>query len=445
MSMSWEREYRKRLKQADEALECVKSGMRVYIQPGCAEPETLVEALMRRGPQLQDVEIVHMMTMGCAPYVAPEMAGHFRHNAMFIGANVRDAINDGRADYTPVYLSEIEELFESGAMPIDVALIEVSPPDSHGFCSFGVGVDTTLTAAKVARHVVAQINDNMPRTFGDSFIHVSDISAFVESSRPLCALKKPIVTDLQVAIARNVATLIEDGAVLQTGIGGIPDAVLPMLMDRKDLGVHSELVSDGVIPLIEAGVLTGARKNFKPRKIILGFALGTPRLFDFLDNNPIFEFHPTSYTNNPELIARNDNMVAINSALQVDLTGQVCSDSIGNQFYSGIGGQVDFIRGASRSKGGKPIIAISSTAKQGAISRIVPMLDPGAGVVTSRGLVRYIVTEYGVAYLHGKSIRERAKALMEIAHPDFRAELYEYCEKTKWLQHPQAAHSAVPR
>ena len=445
MSMSWEMEYKKRLMKADDALQSVKSGMRVYIQPGCAEPETLVEALIRRAPEVFDVEIVHMMTMGCAPYVAPEMAGHFRHNAVFIGANVREAINDGRADYTPIYLSEIEGLFESGAMPIDVALVEVSPPDSHGFCSFGVGVDTTLTAAKCAKYVVAQINDNMPRTYGDSFIHVNDINAFVESSRPLCALKKPVVTDLQIAIARNVAGLIEDGAVLQTGIGGIPDAVLPMLMDRKDLGVHSELVSDGVIPLIEAGVLTGARKNFKPRKIILGFALGTKHLFEFLDNNPLFEFHPTAYTNDPGLIARNDKMVAINSALQIDLPGQVCSDSIGNQFYSGIGGQVDFLRGASRSKGGKPIIAISSTAKSGAISRIVPMLDPGAGVVTSRGLVRYVVTEYGVAFLHGKSIRERAKSLIEIAHPQFRAELYEYCEKTKWLQNPQAAQTAVSR
>jgi len=443
--MSWETKYKKRMNTADAALGCVKSGMRVYIQPGCAEPEALVEALIRRAPDLFDVEIVHMMTMGCAPYVAPEMAGHFRHKAMFIGANVREAINDGRADYIPIYLSEIEGLFESGEMPIDVALIEVSPPDSHGYCSFGVGVDTTLTAAKVAKHVVAQINGNMPRTYGDSFIHVDDIDAFVESSRPLCALKRPIVTDLQVAIARRVAGLIDDGAVLQTGIGGIPDAVLPMLMDRKDLGVHSELVSDGVIPLIEAGVVTGARKNFKPRKIILGFALGTQHLFEFVDNNPIFEFHPTAYTNDPGLIARNDNMVAINSAIQVDLTGQVCSDSIGNQFYSGIGGQVDFLRGASRSKGGKPIIAISSTAKDGTISRIVPTLDPGAGVVTSRGLVRYVVTEFGVAYLHGKSIRERAKALIEIAHPKFRDELYAYCEKIKWLQHPQAAQSAVSR
>ena len=432
--MSWETQYSKKLQTADQALTHVSSGMRVYIQPGCAEPETLVEALIRRAPELQEVEIVHMMTMGAAAYVAPEMAGHFRHNAMFIGGNVRDAINDGRADYTPINLSEIEPLFESGAMPINVALIEVSPPDSHGYCSFGVGVDTTLTAAKCARYVVAQVNDHMPRTYGDSFIHISDIDAVVESSRPLCELKKPVVTDMHVAIARNVAGLIQDGAVLQTGIGGIPDAVLPFLMDRKDLGVHSELVSEGVIPLIEAGVITGGRKNFKPRKIIVGFALGTKNLFEFVDNNPIFEFHPTAYTNDPALIARNDNMVAINSALQVDLTGQVCSDSIGNQFYSGIGGQVDFLRGASRSKGGKPIIAMASTAKNGAISRILPMLSPGAGVVTSRGLVRYVVTEYGVAYLHGKSIRERAKALIEIAHPRFRDELYEYCEQTKWLQ-----------
>ena len=267
----------------------------------------------------------------------------------------------------------------------------------------------------------------------------------VNSSRPLCAIKHAPITDMHKAIARNVAGLIDDGAVLQTGIGGIPDAVLPFLMDRKDLAVHSELVSDGVIPLIEAGVLTGARKNFKPRKIILGFALGTKALFDFVDNNPIFEFHPTCYTNDPGLIARNDDMVAINSALQVDLTGQVCSDSIGNQFYSGIGGQVDFLRGASRSKRGKPIIAISSTAKNGTISRIVPMLSPGAGVVTSRGLIRYVVSEYGVAFLHGKSIRQRAQALIDIAHPKFREELYQFCEKTKWLQRPLTAEPAGTR
>ena len=443
--MGWQTEYQKKLRTADEALKCVQSGMRVYIQPGCAEPETLVEALMRRAPAVYDVEIVHMMTMGCAPYVAPEMAGHFRHNAVFIGPNVREAINDCRADYTPIYLSEIEELFESGAMPIDVALLELSPPDMHGFCSFGVGVDTSLTAAKCARYVVAQINDQMPRTYGDSFIHVSDIDVVVESSRPLCTPKKAETTEMHMAIAKNVASLIEDGSVIQTGIGGIPDAVLPLLMDRKDLGVHSELVSDGVIPLIEAGVVNGARKNFKPRKVIVGFVIGTKRMFDFVDNNPVFEFHPTSYTNDPLFIARNDNMIAINSALQVDLTGQVCSDSIGTFFYSGIGGQVDFLRGASRAKGGKPIIALASTAKNGTVSRISPMLTPGAGVVTSRGLIRYVVTEFGVAYLHGKSIRERAKALIEIAHPKFREELYEYCEKTKWLQRPAAAEPAIAR
>ncbi len=426
--------YESKLRMPEEALSVVRSGMRVYIQPGCAEPETLVEALLKRAPSVRDIEVVHLLTLGCADYVKPEMEGHFRHNAIFIGANVREAVNDGRADYTPVYLSEVEELFESGAMPLDVALIQVSPPDRHGFCSFGVGVDTTLTAAKCARYVIAQVNDQMPRTYGDSFIHLNQIDTFVESSRPLCELPEPEISDLHMAIAKNVAGLIEDGAVLQTGIGGIPDAVLRFLMDRKDLGVHTELVSDGVIPLIKAGVITGSRKNFKPRKIILGFVLGTKKLFEFVDNNPIFEFHPSAYTNDPIRIARNDKMVAVNSALQIDLTGQVCSDSVGTYFYSGIGGQVDFLRGASHAKGGKPIIALPSTAKRGAISRIVPMLEPGAGVVTSRGLIRYVVTEYGVAYLHGKSIRDRAKALIEVAHPKFRKELYEYCEKTKWLQ-----------
>jgi acyl-CoA hydrolase len=442
MQMSWEIEYRKKVLTPEEALRSLQSGMRIYIQPGCAEPESLVEVLIKRAPFVHNVEVVHLLTLGRADYVAPEMAGHFRHNAMFIGANVREAVNDGRADYTPVYLSEVEGLFESGAMPLDIALIQVSPPDAHGFCSFGVGVDTTLTASKCARYVVAQVNDQMPRTYGDSFIHVSKIHAFVESSRPLCELPKPEMTNLDVAVARHVAGLIDDGAVLQTGLGGIPDAVLPFLMDRKDLGVHTELVSDGVIPLIEAGVITGARKSFNPRKIILAFVLGTKRLFDFVDNNPIFEFHPNAYTNDPMLIARNDNMVAINSALQVDLTGQVCSDSIGTYFYSGIGGQVDFLRGAAHAKGGKPIITLPSTAKDGKISRIVSMLNPGAGVVTSRGLIRYVVTEYGVAYLHGKSIRERAKALIGIAHPKFRDELCEYCERTKWLQHPLPARAA---
>src|SRR5690348_431027 len=268
---SFQTHYTKKLQSAEEALCAVQSGMRVYIQPGCAEPETLVEALLKCAPFVHDVEVVHLLTLGCADYVAPEMAGHFRHNAFFIGGNVRAAVNDGRADYTPIYLSEVENLFESGAMPLDVALIQVSPPDAHGFCSFGVGVDTTLTAARCARHVVAQVNDRMPRTFGDSFIHVSQVHAFVESSRPLCELPPAEVSSLHIAIAKNVASLIDDGAVIQTGIGGIPDSVLPLLMDRKDLGIHTELVSDGVIPLVEAGVINGVRKNFKPRKIILGF------------------------------------------------------------------------------------------------------------------------------------------------------------------------------
>jgi len=443
--MSWETDYTSKLRTAKDALRAVRSGMRVYIQPGCAEPETLVEALLERGPYVFDVEVVHLLTLGCADYVKPEMAGHFRHNAFFIGGNVREAVNDGRADYTPVYLSDVEELFETGAMPLDVALIQVSPPDPHGFCSLGVGVDTTLTAAKCARTVIAQVNDQMPRTYGDSFLHVRQIHAFVESSRPLCELPEERITDLHVDIARNVAGLIDDGAVLQTGIGGIPSAVLPFLMSRKDLGVHTELVSDGVIPLIEAGIINGARKNYKPRKIILGFVLGTKKLFSYVDNNPAFEFHPSSYTNDPLLIARNDNMVAINSALQIDLTGQVCSDSLGTYFYSGIGGQVDFLRGASHSKGGKAIIALPSTAKNGAVSRIVATLTPGSGVVTSRGLIQYVVTEYGVAYLHGKSIRERAKALIEIAHPKFRDELYACCERTKWLHHPQREPAAAVR
>jgi len=436
--MSWMDSYRAKVTTAPEAVACVQSHTRVYIQPGCAEPEALVEALISRAPHVKDVEIVHLLTLGRADYIAPAMAGHFRHNAMFIGGNVREAVNDGRADYTPIFLSEVEGLFESGEMPIDVALIQVSPPDSHGFCSFGVGIDTTLTAAKKARYVIAQVNTHMPRTYGDSFIHVSDIDAFVEDSRPLCELPKEEITDLHLAIARNVASLIDDGSTIQTGIGGIPDAVLLYLKDRKDLGVHTELLSDNIIPLIESGVVNGRLKNLHPRKIILGFCLGTKKLFEFVDDNPSFEFHPNAYTNNPMLIAQNDHMVAINSALQVDITGQVCADSVGTFFYSGIGGQVDFIRGATRSKGGKPIIALPSTAKKDTISRIVPMLNPGAGVVTSRGAVHYIVTEFGVAYLHGRSIRQRAEALIQIAHPKFRNELYEYCEHTRWLQRRDA-------
>ena len=434
--MAWQEEYRRKVMGPAEAMRCIQSDMRVYIHPGCAEPEALVEALLARAPHVKNVEILHLLTTGRADYIAPQFEGHFRHNAMFIGGNVRQAINDGRADYTPVFLSQVEDLFESGQLSIDVALIQVSPPDAHGFCSFGVGVDATLTAARCAKFVVAQVNDQMPRTFGDCFLHVKDIDAVVEVSRPLCELKPIEITEVHHAIGRNVASLIEDGATLQLGIGGIPDAVLLELTNHRDLGVQTEMLSDSAIPLIESGVLNGSRKSIHRGKIILSFVLGTKKLFDYVDNNPLFEFHPNKYTNDPWVISENHKMVAVNSALQVDITGQVCADSIGTYFYSGIGGQVDFIRGASQSKGGKPIIAIPATAKNGTISRIVPMLDPGAGVVTSRGSVHYVVTEFGIAYLHGRTIRQRAEALIEIAHPKFRDELYTYCEKMRWLQRP---------
>jgi 4-hydroxybutyrate CoA-transferase len=434
----WQNRYRSKLRTAEEALQVVESGMRVYIHPGCAEPEVLVRALIARGPELEDVEIVHMMTLGSADYVKPEMEGHFRHNAIFIGHNVREAVNEGRADYTPIFLGEVEGLFESGQLPLDVALVQVSPPDPHGFCSLGVGVDSTLTAAKLAKHVIAEVNDQMPRTYGDSFLHLDDFEAIVDASHPLCELPPANIQEVHRAIARNVTTLIEDGATLQLGIGGLPDAVLPELMGHRDLGVHTEMVSDNVIPLIEAGVINGRRKTIHPRKIILGFVLGSKTLFDYVDENPVFEFHPTAYTNDPFLIQQNDRMVAINSALEVDLTGQVCADSLGTYFYSGIGGQVDFLRGAARSRGGKPIIALPATAKGGKVSRIAPVLTTGAGVVTSRGLTHYVVTEFGVASLHGKTIRERAEALIQIAHPDFRNQLYDYCERTRWLQRPAA-------
>jgi 4-hydroxybutyrate CoA-transferase len=432
--MSWIDQYRSKLVTASEAVSCVESGMRVYIHPGCAEPEALVEALMERAPYVRNVELIHLLTYGTSPYCAPDMAEHFRHNALFVGGNVREAVNDGRADYTPIFLGEVEALFESGEMPIDVAFIQVSPPDSHGYCSFGVGVECTLTAAKYAHRVVAQVNAQMPRTYGDSFIHVSEIDAIVELTRPLCEMKPHPSNQVFQQIGTRVASLIEDGAVLQCGIGAIPDAILPALMDRRDLGVHTELISDNVIPLIDAGVINGQRKNMKPRKIILGFVLGTRTLFDYIDENPIFEFHPAAYTNDPFRIAANDRMVAINSAIEVDLTGQVCAESIGAQFYSGFGGQLDFIRGAARSKYGKPIIALPSTARGDSVSRIVPRLAHGAGVLTGRADVHYVVTEYGVAYLHGRNIRQRAEALIQIAHPKFHNELLEYCEQQRWFQ-----------
>jgi 4-hydroxybutyrate CoA-transferase len=415
--------FQHRLMTAEEALSLVQSGDRVYIHSGCAEPERLVKALIQRRHELHGVEIVHLLTLGNADYVLPEMEAHFRHNAFFIGSNVRDAINSSRADFTPIFLSEISSLFVSGLLPIDVCLIQVSPPDPHGYCSLGVAVECTKTAAQYARLVIAEINPRMPRVHGDAFVHASKIDVLVESDFPLLEQPQSPVTAVQMKIGKNVAALIEDGSTLQMGIGGIPDSVWSFLGDRRDLGVHTEMFSDRIIPLMESGVVNGEHKTLHRGKTVASFVLGTKRLFDFIDNNPAIEFYPSEYVNDPFVISQNPRMVAINSALQIDLTGQVCADSMGNYLYSGIGGQIDFIRGSARSRGGKPIIAMPSTAKQDTISRIVPNLYPGAGVVTSRGDVHYVVTEYGVAFLHGKNLRQRAEALIEIAHPKFRSDL----------------------
>jgi acyl-CoA hydrolase len=423
---------------AGRALELVQPGHRVWIHAGCATPEVLVEALVERAPALRDVEIIHMLTLGRAAYTRPEYAGRFRHNGLFLGGNVREAVAAGHADYTPISLSDVEQLLRSGEMPLDVALVQVSPPDPYGFMSLGVSVDCTLTAVACARHVIAEVNDQMPRALGDTFLHVSSVSAIVETSRPLPELVAGPENAVQARIAEHVASLIPDGATLQVGIGGIPNAVLNRLRDHRDLGIHSEMCPDAVVPLIEAGVLTGARKTLHRGKVVAGFVLGTRRLFDFIHENPLFEFHPTAYVNDPFVVAQNENMIAINSALQVDLTGQVCADSIGTQPYSGFGGQLDFVRGAGRSKGGKPIIALPSTARDGTVSRIVGVLDPGAGVVTTRSDVHYVVTEHGIAYLRGKSLRQRAQALIAIADPKFRDELHEFAVRVHYLE-PHAA------
>jgi 4-hydroxybutyrate CoA-transferase len=436
--MTWIDRYKGKLRTADEAVKVIASGQRVYVHPGCAMPEVLVEAMCRRSSELENVEVIHLLTVGKTQYSQPEMEGHFRHNALFIGKNVREAVNDGRADFTPVFLSEIPHLFYRGILPIDVALIHVSPPDEHGFCSLGVGTECTKPATEVAKAIIAQVNPNMPRTLGDCFIHVDKLTYCVETEVPIKELpqvdKDLSPEDMQVfrRIGKNIADIIENGSTLQLGIGSIPDAVLTFLNDKKDLGLHTEMFSDGVIPLVENGVITNEKKTLHPGKMVVSFVLGTRKLFDFIDNNPLIECHPSHYVNDPFIISQNDKMVAINSAIEVDLTGQVCADSIGKRFYSGFGGQVDFIRGAARSKGGKPIIALPSTAKHGAHSRIVTTLATGAGVTTSRGDVHYVVTEYGVADLYGKTVRQRARALIEIAHPKFQEELERYTVQQKY-------------
>jgi acetyl-CoA hydrolase len=422
--MNWTDIYRSRTTSAAEAVKDIRSGDRVWIHPGCNTPVKLIDAMVARASELEDVEVVHILTLADAPYVEAGMERHFRHRALFTGGNVRRAVNEGRADFVPIHLHEVPSLITGGTMPIDVALVHLSTPDEHGFCSFGVGVDATKAAVEDARTVVALVNQKMPRALGDSFVHVSKLTRVVEVDEPI--LEHPMAPEIsEVArrIGENIASLIPDGATLQMGIGEIPDAVLDFLEDKRHLGVHTEMFSDGLVDLFEAGVVTNERKTLHRGKIVASFVIGTRRAFDFVDNNPFMEFHPNEYVNDPFIVAQNDNMVAINSAISVDLTGQVCADSIGTRVYSGFGGQLDFVRGAARAKGGVPIIALPSTARDGKVSRLVDTLLPGSGVVTTRADVHYVVTEYGIAHLWGRSLRQRARSLIDIAHPDFREEL----------------------
>ena len=423
--MSWMKTYESRVVTADEAVAAVKSGNRIFLTGNCSVPQKLMEALVRRAPELENVEICHALTIGSSNYVAPEMEGHLRANSLFIGPNVRQAVQEGRADFTPVLLSEFALLFKHGILPLDVAFVNLSPPDEHGFCSYGIETGPTKTPAEAAKIIIAEVNENMPRCLGDSFIHVSHLDYIVPVDYPLMELPmtEGKLSDVHIKIGEYIAELIPDGATMQMGIGAIPDAVLNFLDDKKGLGIHTELFSDSVIDLVEAGVLTNGRKTLHPGKIIAGFMLGTRRLYEWAHDNPLIELHRSEYVNDPFVIAQNHRQVAINSAIEIDLTGQVCADSIGPKLYSGVGGQLDFIYGASRSEGGVPIIALPATAKGGELSRIVPMLKQGAGVVTSRYHVHYVVTEHGVADLYGKTIRQRAQALINIAAPQFRDEL----------------------
>jgi 4-hydroxybutyrate CoA-transferase len=421
--MNWENIYRRKVTDVNGALALIKSGNRVYIGGGAGVPIELTKGLTSVAANLRNVELTHILTFAEAPYARPEYQDSFRVNALFIGPNVRQAVHDGRADFTPVFLSDIPGLFRDGTLPIDVALISVTPPDEHGFCSFGVEVGTTKPAAESARIVLAEVNRQMPRTLGDCFIHVSRLHKIIEVDYPIPEAPQAGGSVQHLKVGQHIAELVPNGATLQMGIGSIPDAVLSNLGGHKDLGIHTELFSDGIIDMVENGVITCAKKTFHQGKIISGFMFGTRRLYQFIRNNPMIELHPSDYVNDPFNIARNEKMVAINSAVQVDLTGQVCADSIGHRFYSGVGGQVDFIRGAARSKGGLPIVAFLATARENAVSRIVPTLYEGSGVVTTRNDVHYVVTEYGIARLHGKTVRQRAQALIAIAHPEFRQEL----------------------
>jgi acetyl-CoA hydrolase len=430
--------YQSRVITAEEAVRHIQSGNRIFLTGNCSVPQKVLGALVNYAPNLHDVEICQALSIGPADYVKPEMQGHLRVNTMFVSANVRQAVHEGRADFTPVLLSEFTLLFKNKHLPIDVALIHVSPPDEHGFCSLGIEVGLTKSPAESARIIIAEVNQQMPRTLGDSFIHLSRLNYIVpvDYELPELLMTEGGPDETIDKIAQHIAELIPDGATMQMGIGAIPDAVLNYLKDKKDLGIHTELFSDGVIELVETGVLTGAQKSIHPGKMIAGFIIGSRRLYKWVDDNPLIELHPTEYVNDPFVIAQNTKQVAINSALEIDLTGQVCADSIGPKIYSGVGGQLDFIYGASRSKGGVPIIALPSTTtlRDGrVISRIVAMLNRGAGVVTTRNHVHYVVTEYGVADLYAKSIRRRAQQLIAIAHPDFRDELTRQAKELNYI------------
>jgi acetyl-CoA hydrolase len=432
---TWTRIYESKITSAEEAAKVVPSGANLFLTGNCSVPQCLLKALVQRARahQVEGVRIHQVLTIGDADYVSPDLEGKLRVNTMFVSANVRKAVNEGRADFTPIFLHEIPGLFRKGIVPLDVAFIHLSPPDEHGFCSYGIEVGLTKPAAESARIVIAEVNERMPRTLGDSFIHVSKLTHVVQVDYPLAEMPQGLAGDLEKSIGAHVAELIPDGATLQLGIGSIPDGVLYYLKDKRHLGIHTEMFSDGVVDLVEMGVVTNERKTLHPGKIIAGFILGSQRLYSFVHDNAMVEFHPQDYVNDPFIIAQNESMVSINSAIEVDLTGQVCADSIGHAFYSGVGGQVDFIRGAAHSKGGKPIIALPSTAKNGALSRIVPALKPGAGVVTSRNDVHFVVTEFGVADLYGKSIRQRVEALIGIAHPDFRHALHKRASELHYL------------
>lgn len=407
---------------AGEAVKLINPDDRVFIHSVAAAPQLLINAMTARAPELEDVEIIHLHTEGNAPYVKPEYSDTFRTNALFVGANVRKAVNEGSADYLPIFLSEVPGLFRKNILPVDMALVQVSPPDKHGYCSLGVSVDATRAALQCAKKAIALVNPNMPRTHGDGIFHAGRFNALVETDEPLHELNIPEPNEVEQQIGNHCAELVDDGATLQMGIGAIPNAVLKALGNHKDLGIHTEMFSDGVIDLVEKGVITGKKKTKHPEKIVAGFVMGSRRLYDFVDDNPMIAMLDIAYVNDTAVIRKNPKVTAINSAIEVDITGQVCADSIGTYHYSGVGGQMDFIRGASLSEGGKPIIALPSTTGK-AESKIVPHLKQGAGVVTTRAHVHYVGTEYGVANLYGKNLRQRAKALIEIAHPNHREEL----------------------